>query len=81
MSDKPHAVGTPSGFRGHGCLFCHVPIPPDDHGELELTVTGSGKPNRFWAHRRCFRDALHPQVRATMEWANGPNLRSIFPPE
>jgi hypothetical protein len=79
MSDQPRAVLTSEGFRGHACLFCHVPIPSEDRGELTVTVTGSGKPNHFWAHRRCLRDALHPQVRATIEWAGGSNLASIFP--
>lgn len=80
MTDDPHATLSSHGYRGHTCLFCGVPIPPDDAQELTLTISRPDKTPRFWAHRRCVYEAIHPSVRQTIEREAADVRLDIFPP-
>jgi hypothetical protein len=82
MPGQAHAVIPSDGFRGHGCLFCNSPIAPGNiKDELELRVRGGHAEPRFWAHRQCFRNAIHPMVRAMIDGAADKTDRfDILPP-
>ena len=67
MDQEPIARVASSGFQGHGCAFCGMPIPVGDAEQFPMRVDVGGRGTWLWAHRTCLCDRVIPNVRRALE--------------
>ena len=54
-------------FKGYGCAFCGVTIPPADITQLPISILAGGRTFRFWVHRTCLAVQVQPLTRLMLE--------------